>query len=277
MGEHVTDLIRTPAIRGRDREVALISELLHASRSAFHSVAIVGEAGQGKTMLLDAAVDLATSRGTRVMSASGIEAESDLPFAGLHQLVAPSMGHADGLPARQRAALHAAFGLSQDAAPERFMVGLALLTLLSEIADEQPVLIAIDDVPWLDRGSVDAIAFASRRLQAESIALIVTARPDHDLSSFGSHLSRLDLDALDRTTAAAILDDANPELSRRHRSRILDDAAGNPLAVVEFARARAVRRDPPGDDAVALAPTERLEQLFAGRLENLPDEARRAL
>jgi DNA-binding CsgD family transcriptional regulator len=294
--EHMTDLTSKPAIRGRDRELTLLSELLNAARSSFHSVAVVGEAGQGKTVLLDAAVDVATSHGTRVMSASGIEAESDLPFAALHQLVGPSMDHAERLPARQRAALDAALGVSQESVPERFMVGLALLTLLSEIADERPVLIAIDDVPWVDRGSIDAIAFATRRLQAESIALIVTARPDHDLAPFGPHLSRLDLDPLDRAAAAAILDDAAPHLSRRHRSRILDDAAGNPLAVVEFARGRAARRAAAADDAVALAPTERLEQLFAGRLGNqlleplcrreqlfagrlgnLPDKTRRAL
>jgi DNA-binding CsgD family transcriptional regulator len=268
---------RTATIRGRDQELALLEQLIAEARSSYRSLAIVGDAGQGKTTLLDAAVDRAHSRGTQVITASPVEAESDLPFAGLHQLLGPWMHYADRLPDRQRAALDAAFGRGQDAAPERFMVGLALLTLVSEIAEEQPVLLAIDDVRWLDRGSVDAISFSSRRLHAEPIALIVTARPEHDLTPFGPQFPRLELQPLDREDADTILGDSAPGLSRRRRTRILDDAAGNPLAIVEFARANATFESTGADDSVALPPTARLEQLFARRLSDLPNETQRAL
>ena len=159
----MAELTTRSAIRGRDRELALLSDLVAGARSSSRLLAIVGEAGLGKTTLLNTAIDRAGAEGTLVLTASGIEAEADLAFAGLHQLLWPVLPSADQLPARQLAALRSAFAMSDEQNPERFLVGLALLTLLSEVAEERPVLVAIDDVQWLDHGSLDAIAFASRR------------------------------------------------------------------------------------------------------------------
>jgi DNA-binding CsgD family transcriptional regulator len=263
-------------MRGRDEEMTVLANLLTDARSSSRLLAIVADAGQGKTTLLDAVVDRAAAEGTRVLTASGIEAEADLPFAGLHQLLAPTLGYAEHLPGPQRAALDAAFGVSEAARPERFLVGLALLTLLSEIAEERPLLVAIDDVRWLDLGSMDAIAFASRRVHAEPIAIIVTARPDQDLAAFGPHLTRLNVESLDSSEAGMLVDETAPGLPQRLRTRILDEAAGNPLALVEFARARA-KSGPAADDVVTLPPTDRLERLFADRLAAMPGATQQAL
>jgi DNA-binding CsgD family transcriptional regulator len=272
----MAQLSTASAIRGRDRELALLSSLVSEGRSSSGFLAIVGDPGQGKTTLLNAAVDLASVGGTLVLTASGIEAEAELAFAGLHQLLRPVLPSAEHLPAPQLAALRSAFGMSDEHTPERFLVGLALLTLLSEVAEERPLLVAVDDAQWLDRGSLDALAFASRRLHAEPISVLVTARHDSDLAAFGSDVAQIDLQPLDPSDAAALLDDSAPGLAHLLRTRILDEAGGNPLALVEFARSQ-IDFGAAADDAVALAPTLRLERLFAGRLAALPDETQRAL
>jgi DNA-binding CsgD family transcriptional regulator len=272
----MTALTTGSAIRGRDHELSRLSELVAAGRSSTGLLAIVGDAGQGKTTLLNAAVDQASAGGSLVLAASGIESEANLAFAGLHQLLLPVLRSADDLPAPQLAALRSAFGVSDGHTPGRFLVGLAVLTLLSEVAEERPLLVAIDDAQWLDRGSLDALGFASRRLHAEPISILITARHDSDLAAFGSDVALLDLQPLQPADAAALLDDAAPGLPNPLRTRILDEAGGNPLAVVEFARS-GIEFGAWADDAVALAPTARLERLFAGRLAALPDETQRAL
>ncbi|MFD0378392.1 ATP-binding protein, partial [Streptomyces sp. NPDC127112] len=160
---------------GRQEERAFIAEAL--SPRAASSVLILGEAGVGKTLLLDTAVEEAGRAGARVLRVRGNAAESELAFAGLHQLLLPLLDDAGALPSRQRAALLAAFGLGDDPAPpDLMMMSLAVLTLTSQAASTARLLLAVDDAQWLDRGSCQVLGFLSRRLDGESIGLVVAAR-----------------------------------------------------------------------------------------------------
>src|SRR4051812_24898474 len=161
---------RHPPLRGRQRECEALDGLLEAVRAGQSRALVVrGEAGVGKTALLDHLCERAS--GCRVARVSGVESEMELVFAGLHQLCAPMLDRLPGIPAPQRDALGTAFGLSAGDPPGRFVVGLGVLSLLSEVAEERPFVCLIDDAQWLDRASAQALAFAARRLLAESVAL----------------------------------------------------------------------------------------------------------
>src|SRR3954469_21073705 len=162
-------------LRGRRDECAVLDALLRAVRGG-HSGALVvrGEAGIGKTALLDYAIGSASDM--RVVRASGVESEMELAFAVLHQLCAPLLDRLERLPAPQRHALEITFGLSEGAAPDRLLVGLAVLGLLAEAAAERSLLCVIDDAQWLDRASAQALAFVARRLLAESVAMVFAVR-----------------------------------------------------------------------------------------------------
>src|ERR1700719_4432048 len=156
-------------------ERAALSQLLEAARAGRSGVLVVrGEPGVGKTALLEWAVGSAA--GLRVARVAGVESEMELAFAALQQLCAPMLDKLAGLPDPQRAALGVAFGLNTGAAPDRFLVGLAVLTLLSEAAEERPLLCVVDDAQWLDRASAQALAFVARRLLAERVGLVFAAR-----------------------------------------------------------------------------------------------------
>src|ERR1700723_2880576 len=156
---------------GRLPERAALSQLLDGARAGRSGVLVVhGEAGVGKTALLDWAVESAA--GLRVVRLAGVESEMELAFAALQQLCAPMLDKLAALPDPQRAALGVAFGLMRGAAPDRFVVGLAVLSLLSEAAEQQPLLCVIDDAQWLDRASALVLAFVARRLLAEPVALV---------------------------------------------------------------------------------------------------------
>src|ERR1700761_4970665 len=159
----------------RLQECAALSQLLDAARAGRSGVLVMsGEPGVGKTALLDWAVGSAA--GLRVVRVAGVESEMELAFAALQQLCAPMLDQLEGLPDPQRDALGVAFGLATGAAPDRFLVGLAVLSLLSEVAEQQPLLCVIDDAQWLDRASAQALAFVARRLLAEPVALVFATR-----------------------------------------------------------------------------------------------------
>src|SRR5580692_807748 len=156
-------------------ERAALGQLVEAARGGRSGALVVhGEAGVGKTALLDCAIESAA--GLRVARVAGIESEMELAYAALQQLCAPMLDKLAGLPDPQRAALGVAFGLQTGAAPDRFLVGLAALSLVSEVAEQQPLLCVVDDAQWLDRASAQALAFAARRLLAEPVALVVATR-----------------------------------------------------------------------------------------------------
>jgi hypothetical protein len=156
-------------------ERGALSGLLDGARAGRSGVLVMrGEPGVGKTALLEYAIESAA--GLRVARVAGVESEMELAFAALHQLCAPMLDKLGGLPDPQRAALGVAFGLNAGAVPDRFLVGLAVLSLLSEVAEQQPLLCVVDDAQWLDRASAQALAFVARRLLAEPVALVFAAR-----------------------------------------------------------------------------------------------------
>jgi predicted ATPase len=159
---------------GRSRECRALDRLLEAAPGQSAVLVVRGEAGIGKTALLEYTAE--RSGGYRVLRAVGVESEMELPFAGLHQLCAPLLDALERLPAPQQEALGTAFGLMSGARPDRFFVGLALLTLLSDAAEQQPLLCLVDDAQWLDQSSAQALAFVARRLKAEPVVLVFAER-----------------------------------------------------------------------------------------------------
>src|SRR3954471_7813732 len=216
-------------LRGRRaecRELDRLLETMHAGRSAV--LVLRGEAGIGKTALLEYMAGHA--EGCRVLHAVGVESEMELPFAGLHQLCSPLLGGLERLPPPQREALATAFGLSSGARPDRFFVGLALLSLLSDGADEQPLLCVIDDAQWLDRSSAQVLSFVARRLHAESIGILFGVREPGELDELAG-LPEMWLEGLSEGHADASLASViSGPLDERVRERILAETHGNPLA-----------------------------------------------
>ena len=235
-----------------------------------------GEAGVGKSALLDHLEDRAT--GCRVMRAAGVESEMELAFAGLHQLCAPLLEHSAHLPDPQRDALGTALGLSGGEAPDRFLVGLAVLGLLSEVAEERPLVCLVDDAHWLDRASAQVLEFVARRLLAESVALVFAVREPRDEQALAG-LPELVVEGLDDADARALLESAVPgRLDERVRDRIVAETRGNPLALLELPRGLTATELAGGfgrPDAQPLA--SRIEQGFRRRLQSLPVETQRLL
>ena len=223
----------TPALLDRERERAALDGLLEGLRLGRGGALVVrGEAGAGKSALLEYVVGAATDM--RVARAVGVESEMELAFAGVHLLCAPLLGRLEDLPGPQRDALGVAFGVRAGAAPDRFMVGLAVLTLLSEVAEERPRLCVVDDAQWLDRASAQVLAFAGRRLLAEPVGLIFAAREPGE--AFGG-LAELEVRGLPEQDARALLRSViRFGLDERVRDRILAETNGNPLALLELPR-----------------------------------------
>jgi DNA-binding CsgD family transcriptional regulator len=270
--------IAVPSLIGRDVELAQIDRVVSGARSSSAALAVVGDAGLGKSALLAAATAHAGLVNTLVLHAVGVEAESELVFAGLHQLLRPVSDLIERLPARQAAALRSAFGMGDAATPDRFLIGLATLTLLAEAAEQQPVLVLVDDAHWFDQGSLDALAFAIRRLRAERIGVLVASRSRELMIALGEQVALLELSPLDPPAAANLLDRKSNALRGSARSRVLEEAAGNPLALIELASIAGDDRLTQGGGAFAALPlTERLERVFSARLVNIPDATRQVL
>jgi predicted ATPase len=200
---------------GRDSERARIGALLEAARSSRSFALVVrGEPGIGKTALLEDARDRASDM--HVLAARGVESEAELPFAGLHQLLRPALHLAERLPAPQAGALQGALGLAERSGDDRFLISLAVLTLLAELAERRPVLCLVDDAQWLDAPSADALRFVARRLGAEGIVLLFAAR-EGDVRTFEAPgLPSLDLAELDDAAAETLV--SRPPGASSHRS-----------------------------------------------------------
>ncbi len=219
-------------LHGRSAERARIDELLAAARSGRSGVlALRGEPGIGKSALLGYAATHAD--GFRVLAGAGTESESEFPFAAVHQLLGPLWDRTAVLPERQRTAVDAAFGRGPAAGDDRFLVSLGILGLLSDAADERPVLCLIDDAQWLDVPSADALAFVARRLEAEGIVMLFAVRDDATVLA-AAGLPEARLGALDTASALALLSDG-PPVSARVRDLLVDLTAGHPLALRELA------------------------------------------
>ncbi|GAA4103997.1 helix-turn-helix transcriptional regulator [Nonomuraea soli] len=274
---------------GRDEEVALLNSLLAASRSGQGNAIIVhGEAGIGKTALL-AHIATGTSADPAVLRATGVEAEAELPFAALHLLLRPAAHLVTRLPPAQRQALRSAFGEAvpggegqsgASGAPDRFLVGLAVLTLLADLAEERPLICLIDDVQWLDRASADALLFAARRLAAERITMIFAGRDGTEQIVQG--LPELRLRALARDECDRLLATQAAALSPEARARVIAEAEGNPLALLHFAAG--LTDDQRAGHLAPLPLTEpgsplagRLERSLRAAIRRLPDRTRLVL
>jgi DNA-binding CsgD family transcriptional regulator len=263
---------RRPALLGRRSERETLDRQLEVMRAGQSSVLILrGEPGIGKTALLEYL--LARASGCRVARAAGVQSEMELAFAGLHQLCAPMLDRLDQLPRPQHDALATAFGLSAGTAPNQFLVGLAALSLLTEEADEQPLLCAIDDAQWLDRASTQALGFVARRLLAESVALVLATRePSEDFAG----LPELVIDGLDDTDAHILLGSViRGPLDEMVRERVVAEIRGNPLALLELPRALTPAELAGGFGLPRPAEISgRIEDSYSRRLVALPAETR---
>jgi DNA-binding CsgD family transcriptional regulator len=264
---------------GRRAERDAVEALLEGARTEGCQVLVVrGEAGIGKTALLQHARASAASSGFRVESSTGIAAESQFAFGGLHQLCLPLMDRLDALPEPQRAALSVAFGQQTGAPPDRFLLGLAVLNLLAEVAEDVPLLCLVDDAQWLDEGTAQVLAFVARRLVAERVALLIVVRDptdDGDLRPFRD-LPDLRLEGLGTTEARALLAATVPApLDAVVSERIIAEARGNPLALLELPRSVALAEWAGGfglPDAMSVP--HRVEDAFRVRSDSLPAETR---
>jgi DNA-binding CsgD family transcriptional regulator len=266
-----------PRLRGRHDECVVLDRLVEDVRAGQSRVLVLrGEAGVGKTALLEYLQRRAS--GCRIARAAGVESEMELPFAGLHQLCAPMLHRLGRLPGPQGDALGAAFGLRDGDAPDRFLVGLAVLSLLSDVAEEHPLICVLDDAQWLDRASAQAFAFVTRRLMAESVAVVFAVREssnDQDLTG----LPELQIHGLADRDARALLESvlAGP-LDERVRDRFVAETRGNPLALVELPRGLTPAQLAGGFALPGAIPLSgRIEASFQRRLDALPADTRRLL
>ncbi len=262
----------------RETERATLDQLLaeaHGGRSSM--LVIRGGAGIGKSALLEYAAERA--HGCRVLRATGVEWEMELPFAGLQQLCAGLLGSRGRLPAPQRDAVATAFGLSSGSQPDRFLVGLAVLSLMSAAAEERPLVCVVDDVQWLDRSSAQVLAFVARRLAAESIVLLFAARDPGGPEELAAGLPELRLEGLPDVCARELLASViTAPLDERVLDRILLETRGNPLALLEMPRGLS-----PASLAGGFGLPEsgslphRIEASFQRRVEQLPAATQRLL
>jgi DNA-binding CsgD family transcriptional regulator len=265
---------------GRRGECAALDRTLADARSGQSQVLVLrGDAGIGKSALVEYLVGSAT--GCRIARAAGVESQMELAFAGLHQLCAPMMEHLDRVPGPQRDALAIAFGLRTGSAPDRFLVGLAVLSLLAEVAEDEPLVCVVDDAQWLDRVSAQTLAFVARRLLAERVALVFAVRssalePGED-PLVG--LRELVIGGLRDDDARALLDSAIlGRVDERVRDQIVAEARGNPLALLELPRGRTTAELAGGFGRPDVRPlVSQIEQSFLRRISSLPSATRRLL
>ena len=264
-------------LHGRTNECGTLDRLLKNVRAGQSEVLVVrGEAGVGKSALLEYVVQSAS--GCRVAQAAGIEYEMELAYAGLHQLCAPMLDLRERLPVPQRDALETAFGLSAKPPPDRFFVGLAVLGLLSDVAEEQPLVCVVDDAQWLDHASAVTIAFVARRLLAESVGLVFAVRQPSEVRELDG-LPELLLAGLRESDARALLDSAWPgRLDEQVRDRVVAESRGNPLALLELPRGLAPAELAGGFELPEVTPlANHIEHSFLRQFESLPEETRRLL
>jgi DNA-binding CsgD family transcriptional regulator len=259
-------------LRGRASECALLDELVADVRSgASRSLVLRGEAGIGKTALLEFLVGSAS--GVTVLRAVGVDSEMELAYASLHQLCLPRLDEIEKLPAPQRDALRVVFGLSAGPPPDRFLVGLAVLSLFSAGAEGRPLLCVVDDAQWLDAASALTLAFVARRLLADPVGIVFAARePGEELR----HIAELEVRGLRDGDARAVLDSAVPfKLDERVRDRIIAEMRGNPLALLELPRGLSATQLAGGFGLLETQGlTGRIEESFVRRLGGLSDDAR---
>jgi AAA ATPase domain len=267
-----------PALIGREAEIARVDAVLDGLPGQGAALVVAGEAGIGKSALIERVRDRAAGVGARTLTTVGVESEAELGYAGLHQLLVPILDQAELLPEPQRRALDVAFGAAAEAESDRFMIAIAAFGLVCEAAGAAPLVLIADDAQWLDPPSLAVLTFIARRLETEPIGLLFGVRDGFPAPLEEARLPSLRLERIAPGAAAALLDRTAPDLPPLTRERVLAEAAGNPLALVELARV-----PPSGDPAAeSLTPpstnlTARLESAFAGELDPIPPDTRLVL
>ncbi len=266
-------------IIGREAGLATLRGLVDPVPQASQVLLVIGEAGMGKTVMLADAAEQARSAGMRVLPVTGRESESKFAFAGLHQLLRPVLSSVADLPGRQALALRGALGLASDAVvPDPLLTGVAVLTLLSDLSERSPVLVVADDAHWIDRSSLDALAFAGSRLDAERVVLLLGARGHAPPPGFDRGFPELDLEPLSAADAGRLLDGQPHPPRGRARAQVLAQALGNPMALIELAKV--IAADPDASRRWAAEPlplSHRLSAVIASRFAALPGQAQAAL
>ena len=263
---------RAPLL-GREGEVAALTGLLDDVDQAGAALVLRGAPGIGKSRVLGEATAVARDRGITVLSATGVQSEARLAFSGLHQLLRPVKDRAADLIAAQREALDAAFGRTDGPAPAHFRIAMAALDLLSDVASDTPLLLIAEDAQWLDRPTADVLAFIARRLDSDPIVLLAAVRDGYPSVLADAGLPERRLGALDPTMATKLLDATAQGLRMADRNRVLYEAAGNPLALIELPVTTA-RLGHGAPEPELLPLTARLERAFADRVADLPGETR---
>ncbi|MFF4836713.1 AAA family ATPase [Streptomyces sp. NPDC001315] len=263
---------------GRDKDLEFIRT--HFNGSAVHGPALLlsGEAGMGKTALLDAVAVEARRQGGRVLRASGVQFEADISYAGLNQLLVPLFDSFDLLDRSHRDALRVAVGIGSGPPSNRLLTSTAALMLLRLIADDTPLLLVVDDLPWLDRATTSVLGFVARRLIGSRISFLAASRVTSDSFFESSGLTEYRLQPLDEVSSVELLARTHPEMSLAVRRRVAAAAYGNPLALVELPAAlEAEQRTALAAMPSVLPLSERLQALFASRVADLPDPSRSLL
>jgi DNA-binding CsgD family transcriptional regulator/tetratricopeptide (TPR) repeat protein len=267
---------RAVELLGRDVELARLYGLIDSIDRHGGALVVRGEAGIGKSALLAAASERALQRGVTVESTTGALSEARLAFAGLHQLLLPLLDRLDLLPDPQRRALETAFGIAEGDAPDLFLIGLATLGLVADRAAETPLLFVVEDAHWLDRPSAEVLQFVARRIESDPAVLLFAVREGVPSCFDDADLSELALAGLDEDASNALLDLAATGIRADLRRRILEEAAGNPLALIELPAA-AAELGSRAEQSGPLPLTTRLEQTFASRLTTLDTDVHRLL
>ncbi len=263
---------------GRDAEIAQLEAALAGAVEHGAALLVIGEAGIGKTSLLDTAVKHARNRGYRVLAVTGLESEAQLPYAGLHQLLQPVLESAGSLPVPQRSALLTALGMRAGAPPEMFLVALATLNLIDGVGDESSLVLVADDVQWLDPPTTSVLTFIARRLESTHILLVVALREGFQSPVLSAHVPEIHVGPLSEAASRELLGAVAPELDHQTRRLVLEEALGNPLALLELPRAFRHQGTDGREGALRSLPlTERLERTFSAQAARLPTHTQTAL
>jgi DNA-binding NarL/FixJ family response regulator len=275
-GRPLTHSATDMRVLGREEHLDVIASVLERIDDGGGALVLRGDPGIGKSTVLDEAAARGAASGLRVLRTAGVEAEARLPFAGLHKLLRPVVGDLTMLPAPQRDALGVALGWASGHPPDPFLVGLAVLGVLTDVAARAPLLVTADDAQWLDRSTLDVLVFVARRLESDPVVLLAAVHDGYATPLDDAPIATLHLVGLDGGAAAELLDLRAPGLEPGLRERILDDAAGNPLALAELPLAAArVGVGAPLPRRLPL--TARLERAFAARTSELSATARALL
>jgi DNA-binding CsgD family transcriptional regulator len=268
----------TALLYGRANEIAVLEGMLAQATEGGDARVIRGDPGIGKSALLGIAREVALTKGFQVLAATGVQSEAELPFAGLHQLLLPLPWMTDTLPGPQKEALLAAFGRSSASAPDPFLIALATLELLADAAAHSPLLVLAEDAQWLDHPTANVLTFVARRLHSDPVVMLFAVREGVGSALLEAGLDEMWLAPLDDAEAARLLDARAPGLGRHLRKQILDQARGNPLALVELPTG--LPADLEADVSIVptgLQLTARLESAFTARVSDLPEITRAVL